>query len=210
MKKYILSILLVLTLLIAIPGVNAKETKEKLPATDREPINVYIFRGDSCGYCHSALEFFQASEEKYGDYFNLVGFEVSSQENASFWQTVADHFGDEAGGIPYIVVGESYHAAGYEESIGEQIIAAILEEYQNDDYVDVVGNLLKENKFVSDTPEESKITYEQNTDFSVLQNAFLSESAGQDEKSSSDIYIVIGIFVVLIGGVAGLVVASKK
>ena len=198
MKKFILTILVTMMMFIALPSVNAKE---KLPEVTHDPINVYIFRGDTCGYCHSALEFFEEAQEKYGDYFNLIGYEVSDENNQAFWQKVGAYFNDEVGSIPYIVIGDAYHDTGYAEELEKDIINAILAEYQNKEYVDVVNNLLVENKL------NDKVKYEQSSEFTVLQDAQIIET---DEKSSSDVYIIIGIFVVLIGGIAGLVIASRK
>lgn len=201
MKKILTGLVVSLMMIIAIPSVNAAAKAEKLPEVTKDPINVYIFRGESCGFCHSALEFFEENNDKYDDYFNLIGFEVSDQNNQSLWQKVGDHFGDEIGSIPYIVIGDAYHETGFNEEVGEKLIATILEQYQNKDYVDVVANVINENNLAE------KIEYSQNQEFAVLTNGQIVE----DEKdNSNDVFIIIGIFVVLIGGITGLVIASKK
>ena len=202
MKKYLLTLVMIVTMFLGIAGVSAKESKTKLPEVTHDPINVYIFRSDSCGYCHSALEFLEENKDTYGDYFNLIGFEVNDEDNADFWQKVGDYFGDEIGSIPYIVIGDKYHATGFDEdSIGKELLSTIIEQYQNEDYVDVVSKLLEENELTD------KVNYEQNEDFTVLTNASFTSSS---ESSSKDTIIIVGIFVVLIGGVAGLVIASRK
>lgn len=198
MKKYLLYVLAFLMLLFVTPTINAKT---KLPEANREPINVYIFRGETCGYCHSALEFFEESQEKYGDYFKLIGFEVSDEKNQNFWQKVGDYFNDEIGSIPYIVIGDAYHKTGFSEEIGKDIIDIILKQYQNEKYVDVV------NKLITDNELSDKIEYQQNSEFTVLTDAKVKSEV---KDNSKDAYIIVGIFVVLIGGVAGLVVASRK
>lgn len=198
MKKYLLYVLAFLMLLFVTPTINAKP---KLPEANREPINVYIFRGETCGYCRSALEFFEESQEKYGDYFKLIGFEVSDEKNQNFWQKVGDYFNDEIGSIPYIVIGDAYHKTGFSEEIGKDIIDIILKQYQNEEYVDVV------NKLITDNELSDKIEYQQNSEFTVLTDAKVKSEV---KDNSKDAYIIVGIFVVLIGGVAGLVVASRK
>lgn len=199
MKRRFLILLTICCTFLGINTVNAKE----LPKVDHDPINVYIFRGDSCGYCHSALEFLEKSDEKYGDYYNVIGFEVSTGDNSSLWEKVGEHFGDEIGPIPYIVIGDAYHATGFdEETIGKKLIEVILEQYQNDKYVDVVG------KYIDEAEEKKQIEFSQNKEFSVVTDAVTSSSDSEDK--SSDVFIIVGIFVVLIGGIAGLVVASRK
>lgn len=203
MKKYLLTLVMVVSMFFGIMGVSAaKDTKTKLPEVTHDPINVYIFRSESCGYCHKALEFLEEQQKTYGSYFKLIGYEVNDSNNSDFWQKVGDHFGDEIGSIPYIVIGDAYHATGFdEENIGKELLETIISEYQNENYVDVVNNLLEENKLTD------KVSYEQNSEFTVLTDASIGKST---ESSSKDTIIIVGIFVVLIGGIAGLVVASRK
>ena len=198
MKKYLLYVLTFLMLLFVTPTIDAKV---KLPEVDHDPINVYIFRGETCGYCHSALEFFEEAQEKYGDYFKLIGYEVSDEKNQNFWQKVGNYFNDDIGSIPYIIIGDAYHETGFSEEIGEKIIDVILKQYQNKDYVDVVEKLVAKNEL------SDKIEYQQNSEFTVLTDANVKSEV---KDNSKDVYIIIGIFVVLVGGVAGLVVASRK
>lgn len=203
MRKLKLAIFSLLVAFLVIPVVSAKE---KLPKVDenKDPITVYIFRGDGCGYCHQALEYFESIDEKYGDYFNLIGYEVSTADNQELWKAVGEHFGDEIGSIPYIVVGDAYHAVGFQESVGKEIIDIVLEQYQSDKYVDIVDQIATEKGLAT------KTNYSQNTEFSVLTDAEVGGKAKKEENKTSDTIIVVGIFVVLIGGIAGLVYASKK
>ena len=107
-------------------------------AAEKEPINVYLFKGDGCGYCKAALEFFKSIEDDYGKYFNLVEYEVwYSEDNATLMTEVASYFGEEIGGVPYIVIGDKTFQ-GYAESYDEEIKTAIKNAYNNKDYVDAV------------------------------------------------------------------------
>lgn len=198
MKKVLSIVLITLMMFITLPSVNAKE---KLPKVTHDPINVYIFRGDSCGYCHSALEFFENSQEKYGEYFNVIGFEVSDENNQGFWQKVGEYFNDEVGSIPYIVIGDAYHNTGFSEELGKDIIKTILKEYENEKYVDVVDKLLVDNEL------KDKVEYTKHSEFGSITDAKIVKA---EEQSSSDTLIIVGIFVVLIGGLTGLVIASRK
>lgn len=109
-----------------------------------EKINVYIFRGEGCGYCASALEFFNGLDDEYKSYFNLVEREVwNNKDNAAKMQEVADYFNDDLKGVPYIIIGEQTFK-GFAEEYEEDIKAAIKAGYENTDgsYKDVVAPIL--------------------------------------------------------------------
>lgn len=132
MKKVLLSILALL-IAVVLPISASAEEKEK--------INVYLFYGNGCGYCEAAKEFFASIEEEYGEYYNLVEYEVwYVEENSELMQNVASYLGDEVGGVPYIVIGETTFG-GYSSEYDSDIIDAIEEEYENEDYVDVVAKV---------------------------------------------------------------------
>lgn len=129
MKKLKLLVVAVISILLLPLSINA---------ADKEPINVYIFKGDGCGYCAAALEYFESIEKEYGKYFNLVEYEVwNNTDNASLMTDVASYFGEEVGGVPYIVIGDKTFQ-GYAESYNDQITDAIKAAYNNEDYVDAV------------------------------------------------------------------------
>ena len=111
---------------------------------ENEKINVYIFRGEGCGFCAKALAFFDSLDEEYKSYFNLVEREVwNDSGNASKMQEVASYFNEELKGVPYIIIGEKTFQ-GYAEDYDEDIKAAIKAGYENKDgsYKDVVGPIL--------------------------------------------------------------------
>ena len=109
-----------------------------------EKINVYIFKGEGCGYCEKALTFFNGLDEEYKSYFNLIEKEVwNNQDNATQMQKVADHFNEDVGGVPYIIIGDKTFQ-GFAETYEEDIKAAIKKGYENTDgsYQDVVAAVL--------------------------------------------------------------------
>jgi thiol-disulfide isomerase/thioredoxin len=142
----------------------------KVNATINKPVNVYIFSGNGCSYCESALDFFDSIEEEYGDYFNLINYEVwYNEENSSLMYKVAEHFGDDLSGVPYIVIGDVTFQ-GYSESYDEDIISAIKSQYKNRNSVDYVAEL-KKNTTSSDTnnDEITDITSEEEN-YSIFQS----------------------------------------
>lgn len=114
-------------------------------AGDKEKINVYIYKGETCGYCAKALEFFKGLDEEYQSYFNLVEKEVwYDEDNAAEMKKVAAYFNEEVSGVPYIIIGEETFQGFSEEEYGEKIKAAIKAGYENTDgsYVDAVAEAI--------------------------------------------------------------------
>lgn len=111
---------------------------------ENEKINVYIFRGEGCGFCASALAFFESLDEEYKSYFDLVEYEVwYDASNADKMQEVATYFNESIQGVPYIIIGNKTFQ-GFTESYQEDIKAAIKNAYENADgsYQDVVAPIM--------------------------------------------------------------------
>lgn len=110
---------------------------------ERTEINLYMFRGEGCGYCAKALEWFEQIEETEGKYFKLVTYEVWNDEtNSSLMKKVANYLGDDISGVPYIIVGKKTFQ-GFDESYKEQILEAVHSEYNKnlDERFDVIKSL---------------------------------------------------------------------
>ncbi len=111
---------------------------------ENEKINVYIFKGEGCGYCAKALTFFESLDDEYKSYFNLVEKEVwNDEENASKMQEVASYLNESVSGVPYIIIGEKTFQ-GFTEEYKEDIKKAIKAGYENKDgsYKDVVAPII--------------------------------------------------------------------
>lgn len=144
-----LLVILLITMMVFPFNVNAEENK---PEKGKEPVKVYVFRGETCGYCKAALEWFQSIEEEYGDYFDIVDYEVwYNEENKSLMEEVATHMGDTASGVPYIIVGDYTYPNGFaadtvvdndtQKTMGDQMIDQILEVYESNNRYDVMSEL---------------------------------------------------------------------
>ena len=129
--------------------VNAEEVK---PEKNKEPVKIYVFRGETCSFCKAALEWFDSIKEEYGDYFELVTYEVwYDSDNNELMQEVASQMGDTANGVPYIVLGKYTYPNGFsattklssdsDKTMGDQMIEIILEIYQSDDRYDVMEDI---------------------------------------------------------------------
>lgn len=158
MKKKLFVVLSLMLLLVPVFGMakekkyestNLKETfkieeieiqNEKYKETDKQ-VTIYLFRGDGCGYCHSFLEFLNDISEEYGKYFKLEAYEIwANSDNNELWKKVSNFFGEEAGGVPYIVIGDEVFR-GYNEQYNDAMIKKIKEEYKSKDKYDVLEEI---------------------------------------------------------------------
>ena len=151
-------------------------------AAKKEPITVHMFRGEGCGYCAAALEFFESIEGEYGKYFNLETHEVwYDEDNASLMQDVAAYYGEDIGGVPYIIIGEKTFQ-GYAEQYDEDIINAITSAYESGNFVDKVAQI-------------------QNGEIEVSGKGTTTEKK-EDKKDKSDKTTIIIIIVAFVGFIA--------
>lgn len=109
----------------------------------KDKINIYMFRGTGCGYCKKFLNFLNSITDEYGKYFNLVSFEVwQDSDNQELMTEVANVMGQEATGVPYIVIGDKVFP-GYAEEYDEPIKEAIVNLYETkkEDRYDVISKV---------------------------------------------------------------------
>ena len=119
---------------------NLKETLDKegikMTATDYaetdDQINIYMFRGNGCGYCRAFLTYLESITKEYGKYFKLVSFEVwQDADNAELLDAIGSFLGQEASGVPYIIIGDQVFP-GYAESYNTGIEEAIKKLYETE------------------------------------------------------------------------------
>ena len=109
-------------------------------------VTIYMFRGTGCTYCRSFLEFLNDISEDYGKYFKLVSYEVwSDSKNSELLADISLFLGQEAGGVPYIIIGDQVFA-GYSKESNDIIKAAIKEEYNRSNKYDVLEEYAKAKK----------------------------------------------------------------
>jgi len=199
MKKIILSVITMMMLFVMMPLVKAIE---KPDVTDHEKVTIYIFRGEGCGHCQHAISYFYSSGDEYADYLEVKTYEVwKNANNASLATDVAKEVGTEfTGGVPLIVVGEKY-VGGFGDGTGEELVQYALDYYQDDEYKDVVKEML-----ANKTYDETLETLEE----AAISEGLISSSQNDQDGGKYDVLIIVGIFVVLIGGFTGLIIAGKK
>lgn len=112
----------------------------------KEPIKVYLFSKDHCPYCERAESYIKGLDAEYGDYFDLViyqvydiNFQIENKQYYNLMNNVAKVFKTEVNGVPYIVIGDEFDTNGFGEETGDQIKEAILKAYNNENYKDIVA-----------------------------------------------------------------------
>lgn len=138
-----LFVILLMTMIVYPFNVKAETIK---PEANKEPVKIYIFRSNSCQHCINTMNFLEEIKEEYGDYYEVKDYEVSSLENSQLFEEVASFMGDNAEGVPYIIVGKYTYPNGFEpdskvndkQTMGEQLIERVLEIYESDNRYDVM------------------------------------------------------------------------
>ena len=199
MKKYIITLLIALFVAF-VPTAKAVEVPEK---TDHEVVKINLFWASWCSHCHDFIEYFSDKYADYSDYFEIVTYLVDTdngrnEENGALMQAAAEYF-DEDAAYPLIVVGDNYHQLGF-GSDGSNIIKAALDEYQNEDYVDIVTELIAKEKV---NPEVKDFEY-------ACSTAKVKCSGAKETKKISDGVVIGIIFGVIILGFGGLIIYSNK
>ncbi len=160
MKKIAVCFIVFLSIFL-IPLVNAETTyktetlkeacaKEELTCEFKEKDydetlpNIYVFRGDGCGYCKRLLSFLASIMDEYGKYANVVVYEVgNNQDNWELYKKVGEKFGKEVSGYPYMVIGKEPFD-GYANSMDEEIKTTIKNLNEEEKY-DVIEEVLNGN-----------------------------------------------------------------
>ena len=109
----------------------------KYKETD-DQVTIYLFRGHGCTYCSKFLNYLADTLlDKYGKYFKVVTYEVwEDANNADLMNQVASFMGDDASGVPYIIIGDKTFI-GYAETMNSEIESAIKDLYDSKDRYDV-------------------------------------------------------------------------
>lgn len=194
MKKLLLSLIC----LFSFATINVHADEIKLPEkTDHEKVTIYIFRGSGCSHCYDALTYFNDEISEYSDYIEVKTYEVwYTEANSALLDDVVKAKGEQRGGVPYIIIGKDYSKTGFMNEWGEELIEKALEEYQNDDYEDLVAK-------TAEGHPDAKLT--------TLYEAAVEEGIVVEKRdTSNDAVVIIAIFGVVILGGAALVFFSRK
>lgn len=197
MKKVLITVLAVFSVLLA-PVVKAEELPEK---TDHEKVKVYLFWSNSCHNCHNLMKYFADKYQKYTDYFEIVTYRVDNDSvNSELSSNIAKQVGENPGYVPLVIIGNTYHVLGWQDSLGTTIIDEALKAYQDENYTDIVQKEI----------EDSKLSATAKTFTEALDTAEIEYSKDGSTEKNSDALIVGVVFGVILVGFAGLVIISRK
>lgn len=138
-KKICLLVIMILSIFMISAKVEAKKN---------DKVTIYLFRGKGCGYCRSFLTFLSNINEEYGKYFELESYEVwYDADNNALMKTISGFLGEEARGVPYIIIGDKVFA-GYSSSDDNELKSTIKELYntKKKDRYDVFKEYKKKEK----------------------------------------------------------------
>lgn len=197
MKKVLIALLIALSLVFT-PIVDAKTS---LPEkTDHEKVKVYLFWSSTCKNCHNLIKYFSNKYNIYEDYFEIVTYQVNNSEvNSKLSNDIAEQVGEDPGYVPLVIIGNTYHVLGWDESVGETIIDEALKAYQDENYTDIVAKKINDDKL-----EAVEKTF---TGACEISGISCNGGPLTSESNGIVIAIVIGILVV---GFAGIIVLSRK
>jgi uncharacterized membrane protein len=72
-------------------------------------VRAVLFYSPSCGHCHYVItEIIPPLFEKYGGQLQVIGVDVSQPDGQVLFLTTLKFFGLDQGGVPFLVVGDSY------------------------------------------------------------------------------------------------------
>jgi len=108
-----------------------------------DQITIYMFRGTGCAFCKRFLTFLNSIIPEYGKYFKLESYEVwYNKDNSKLLEKVGDFLEEDAGGVPYIVIGDQVFP-GYAPQYDDAIKKAIVDLYNSKDRYDVFVEMAK-------------------------------------------------------------------
>lgn len=92
-----------------------------LPVKAENTVNAYLFYGNGCPHCAKERDYLQQIAKKYPQ-LKVVEYEIYyNLKNNTLLQKVANQLNTDAGGVPFLVIGEEYFI-GFAEGITSQEI----------------------------------------------------------------------------------------
>ena len=159
MKKTIKYLFVFVLLLGGILGFTGKVAfaDEEVTTADRTKVNVYMFRGEGCGYCAKALSWFEEIEPTEGQYYELITYEVwNDEDNKALMVKVANYLGEDNSSVPYIIIGKKSFQ-GFSDESKTPILEQIHAEYNKN--VEERFDVIKDIEAGKDKAADKIITY---------------------------------------------------
>lgn len=164
-----------------------------------EKVKVYMFSLDGCPHCIKETEYL-LQLEGYNKKFELIDLEVTTSDfNYRLSEKVSEYFIKEGftdavlEGFPYIVIGDVYAKAGYNEDLEDYINKV----YQKGDK-DIVGNI-KNNLLV----EDSELQSSKNTNVNNCR-------CNKTKKTYKNLFIGSTVAITIITLALSIIIIKKK
>ena len=140
LKRFFLTIIFFFALLVSQARIVSAST-----------VNAHLFYGIGCPHCAKESEFLEQIAPKYPD-LKIHEYEIYyNTKNSQLLKQVASELGANAGGVPFLVIGD-WSYIGFSEGISEKEIENKINYCLTNDCEDVVGNII--NQVNTSQPEE--------------------------------------------------------
>lgn len=201
MKKYIIGIVSFLMMMVVNTNVFAADK-----------VKVYMITKDGCSWCQKELEVIAELQKEHPDLFDFVELEVfdpnwafKSADAEKAFTAIYEHYGEDASraSTPTTAIG-SYHVVGYieKDEMYKQIVA---QKGKKDEVKSLIANI-----DIAAMNADDTTTTTTDGETEVVTDNTNSYAQNPTETNNTDTYILLAIFVILIGGFAGLVYVGKK
>lgn len=155
--KYLFIFVLLLGGILGFTGKVAFADEETTATADRTKVNVYMFRGEGCGYCAKALEWFNEIDATEGQYYELITYEVwNDEDNKALMVKVANYLGEDNSSVPYIIIGKKTFV-GFSDEYKDSILEQIHAEYNKN--VEERFDVIKDIEAGKDKASDKLLTY---------------------------------------------------
>lgn len=85
------------------------QTAHAQDASDTPVVRAVLFYSNTCGHCEYVItQVLPPLFEQYGDQLQIIGVSVSSESGSAIFSLALEYFGLESGGVPFLVVGDTY------------------------------------------------------------------------------------------------------
>jgi uncharacterized membrane protein len=139
-------------------------TKAASPLSEPAVVHAILFYSPTCGHCHKVItETLTPLLDQYGDQLQVIGIDVTSESGSALFKLALQKFGLQGGGVPFLVVGDSYLYGSVE--IPEKFPALVIELLAQGgvDWPDIPGmdqvlQAVNEQALVTQTSTEAEAT----------------------------------------------------
>ena len=103
---------------------------------------IYFFRTAGDSNSISFLNYLNSIYNDYGEFFKVKTYEVgANSENKKLMDNTIDYLNSDVTSTPFIIIGD-VHFISYDEGVNENIIKAIVMDYESEEKVDIIDEVL--------------------------------------------------------------------